>query len=72
MILHKYVIYNGSTATLATMRLAGVALIVNLRLLMHAGDKKLQARRSTLALKPRADVIRNMGTSGRKKRKCFQ
>ena len=53
---------------LANKRSAGVAPEVNLRILLHAFDEACKV--SNLALKSRADVIRNqnMGISGPTKR----
>ena len=58
---------NGSAAMLATKRSAGVTPEVNLMSPLCAGD---EARRSTLALKPREDVTRSpkQGISGPTKR----
>ena len=39
MFLHKYVDQNGSAAILAAKRSAGVTPEVNLRILLHTGDK---------------------------------
>ena len=39
MLIHKYVDWNGSAATPATKRLAGVAPEVNLMILLHADDE---------------------------------
>ena len=37
--VRKYMDWNGSAAMLATMRSAGVTPEVNLRILLHTGDK---------------------------------
>ena len=50
MHVHKYVDKNGSAAMLAAKGSAGVAQKVNLRFFW----------RSTLTLKPRADITRNL------------
>ena len=67
ILVWKYMDENGSAAMLATKRSAGVIPEVNLMSPLCAGD---EARRSTLALKPREDVTRSpkQGISGPTKR----
>ena len=57
MLVRKYVDWNGSTVILATKRSAGVAPEVNLVILLHR-QQSMQARGTTLILKPRAEVTR--------------
>ena len=64
MLVHKYVDYNDSANMLASKRSAGVAPQVSLRILLHAGDKKMQARASTLVSNPGqiSPEVKNRGT----------